>query len=151
MGRYLVIAHQTAGSPELLAKLCELAAEDGAAQFALLVPATPVPHLLTWVEGEAREVAQRSSGAATTRMEELGLVVSRTAVGDGSPLMAIEDELRERPERYDAIIVSTLPLGISKWLGFGLPRKVERRFGIRVIHVVSEGKPAEVGLRSVGE
>jgi len=84
-------------------------------------------------------------------MEETGIVVSRTAVGDGSPMVAIEDELRQSRERFDAIIVSTLPSGISKWLGLDLPRKVERKFGLPVIHVVSEGKSTEVGSRSAAK
>lgn len=110
----------------------------------VLVPATPIPHLLAWVEGEALEVAKRSAELAKGRMEEMGITVSRIAVGDGSPLVAIGDELRQHPERYDAIIVSTLPLGISKWLGLDLPRQVERKFGVPVIHVVSQMKPAEI-------
>jgi len=151
MAQYLVVAHQTAGSPELVSKARQLAVEDPNAQFVLLVPATPISHLLTWVEGEAREAAQRSAEAASSRMQEAGIAVSRTAVGDGSPMVAIEDELRQSRERFDAIIVSTLPLGISKWLGLDLPRKVERKFGLPVIHVVSEGKSAEGGSRSAAK
>jgi len=151
MAQYLMVAHQTAGSPELVSKARQLAVEDPNAQFVLLVPATPIPHLLTWVEGESREVAQRSAEAARRRMEEMGIVVSRTAVGDGSPMVAIEDELRQSRERFDAIIVSTLPSGISKWLGLDLPRKVERKFGLPVIHVLSEGKSTEVGSRSAAK
>jgi hypothetical protein len=144
MMRYLVVAHQTAASPELLSKLRELATGEPEAEFVVLVPATPIPHLLAWVEGEAVEVAQRSAELAKARMGEMGIAVSRTAVGDGSPLVAIEDQLRENPVRFDAIIVSTLPLGISKWLGLDLPHRVERKFGIPVIHVVSQMKPAEI-------
>jgi hypothetical protein len=144
MARYLVVAHQTAGSPELLSKLRELATGQPKAEFVILVPATPIPHLLAWVEGESLKVAQRSAELAKGRMEEMGLTVSRIAVGDGSPLVAIEDELRENPARFDAIIVSTLPLGTSKWLGLDLPHQVERKFGAPVIHVVSEVKPEEV-------
>jgi hypothetical protein len=128
-----------------------LVAEDPNAQFVLLVPATPISHLLTWVEGEAREVAQRSAEVAKKRMEETGIAVSRTAVGDGSPIVAIEDELRQSPERFDAIIVSTLPLGISKWLGLDLPHKAQRKFGLPVIHVVSQEKPADVESSSAAD
>ena len=151
MAQYLVVAHQTAGSPELVSKVRQLAVEDPSAGFVLLVPATPVSHLLTWVEGEAREVAQRSAEAARKRMEEAGVFVSRTTVGDGSPLVAIDDELRQSSERFDVIIVSTLPLGVSKWLGLDLPRQVERKSGLPVIHVVSEEKPAEAGSSSAAD
>lgn len=144
MARYLVVAHQTAATLELLSELRRLAAEEPT-EFVLLVPATPVRRLLTWVEGEAVEVARRTAELAKERMAEMGLAVSRTEVRDASPLVAIEDELREHPEGYDAIVVSTLPLGISRWLKLDLPHQVERRFGVPVKHVVSGVKPAEVG------
>jgi hypothetical protein len=144
MVRYLVVAHQTAATPELLSKLRELATGQPKAEFVVLVPATPIPHLLAWVEGEALEVAKRSAELAKGRMEEMGITVSRTAVGDGSPLVAIGDELRQHPEHYDAIIISTLPLGVSRWLGLDLPHQAGRKFHVPVIHVVSEVKPDEV-------
>ena len=52
MSNYLVVAHQTATSPELLRRASEIADRDSGALFTLLVPATPVVHLLTWEEGE---------------------------------------------------------------------------------------------------
>jgi hypothetical protein len=127
--------------------MSELAAKEPT-EFVLLVPATPIGSLLTWVEGAALEVARRTAQLARTEMEEMGLPVSRTEVGDGSPLVAIADELREHPEPYDAIIVSTLPLGVSKWLKLDLPHQVERKFALPVIHVVGEAKAAEVGSSS---
>lgn len=145
MARYLVVAHQTAASPELLSKLRQLAAEDPSAEFVLLVPATPISHLLTWVEGEAAEIAGRTAELAQRQTDEIGAAVIRTVVGDGSPLVATGDELRQHPEGYDAIIISTLPLGVSRWLGLDLPHQAGRKFGVPVIHVVSEVKPEEVG------
>jgi len=144
MSRYLVVAHQTAATPGLLSKLRQLAGEDSNAKFVLLVPATPIPHLLTWVEGEAVEVARRAAELAAEQMEKFGIAVRRTEVGDGSPLVAIEDELREHPGAYDAIVLSTLPLGVSRWLKLDLPHQVKRKFGLPVVHVVSEVERAEV-------
>ncbi len=62
MAQYLMVAHQTAGSPAMVSKARQLAVEDPNAEFVLLVPATPIPHLLTWVEGESREVAHPDVG-----------------------------------------------------------------------------------------
>ncbi len=142
MALYLVVAHQTAASPELIGRVREIAVEDAAAEFAILVPATPVAHQLTWVEGEAQAVAQRAAENAREEFGRAGAKVVRTATGDPSPMEAISDDLRDFPEAYEAIIVSTFAPGISRWLGLDLPRQVERRFGRPVIHVVANRKAA---------
>lgn len=143
MARYLVVAHQTASSPELLDKLKELARDDGKATFVLLVPATPVRHLLTGTtEGESLEVARRAGETAWKLLDENGLKVLRVAVGDAVPLRAVQDDLREHPDSYDAIVVSTFPLGVSRWLGLDVLHQMRRRFEIPVIHVVAEARTA---------
>jgi hypothetical protein len=114
MGKYLVVAYQTASSPELLERLKEIASEDAKTEFALLVPATPVGHLVSWSEGEARSAAQRAGEQAKDLSERNGLNLSRIAVGDEAPVIAVQDDLRDNPTHYDGIIVSTLPLGISR-------------------------------------
>ena len=137
MSRYLVVAHQTAGSPEMVECVHEIVASDPAAEFVLLVPATPVSHLLLWEEGETLEVAWRRAGIAMARLREAGVQVVAARVGDGSPLQAIADELTQYPG-YDAIVISTLRPGVSRWLGMDLPGRVASEFSIRVIHVVAE-------------
>jgi hypothetical protein len=43
---------------------------------------------------------------------------------------------------YDEVIVSTLPVKVSKWLKLDLPHRVERGTGLPVTHVVArEPKP----------
>lgn len=138
MNRYLVVAHQTATSPELLNRLCDLAAFDPLAAFTILVPATPVTHLLVWEEGETQQVAQIRGEEAKALFESSGLNVSGTAVGDGSPVLAIGDELRRCPHRYHAIVLSTLPPGISRWLRLDAHNQAERKFNLPVIHVVAQ-------------
>lgn len=142
MARYLVVAHQTAESPELIEKVRALATSDPAAEFVLLVPATPIAHLLTWVEGEAVEVAAKTAEAARARLEGAGARVVRTAVGDASPLQAIEDELMAHPGQYDAIVFCTFPPGLSRWLRLDLPHQAERRFVLPIIHVMAEVRTA---------
>ena len=140
MSRYLVVMHPTALSPELKRKVSSLVAEDPAAEFAVLVPEAPgVP--VTW-EGETVDVARQRAEAAKTLLEETaGARVFRTAVGAPEPLQAISDELRVHPG-YDVLVICTLPPGVSRWLKLDLVHRAERKFGLRVIHVVAQA-PAQ--------
>jgi len=136
MSRYLVVTHQTALSPDLQRTVRTLVAEDPAAEFAVLVPEAPgVP--TTW-EGETVDVAGQRAEAAKSLLEETARArVVRTAVGAPDPLQAITDELLARPG-YDALVICTLPPGISRWLKLDLVHRAGRKFGLRVIHVVAE-------------
>ena len=136
MSRYLVVTHQTALSPALQRQVRALVAEDPAAEFAVLVPEAPGPPL-TW-EGETVDVATQRAEAARTLLEEKAQArVVRTAVGAPEPLQAIADELRAQPG-YDTLVICTLPPGVSRWLKLDLVHRAERKFGLRVIHVVAE-------------
>ena len=140
MSNYLVVAHQTATSPELLQRLTELATGDRQAAFTLLVPATPVVHLLVpyVTRGESREIAAKRAAEANDLFQRNGLNVVGTTVGHSSPLRAIGDALRERPREWDAIILSTLPPGISRWLRLDVYKQAERKFNLPVIHVFAQ-------------
>jgi len=49
------------------------------------------------------------------------------------------------PARYDEIIVSTLPTGVSRWLQIDLPRQVAKLTDAPVAHVVAkERRPTAV-------
>jgi hypothetical protein len=136
MSKYLIVTHQTALSPDLQHRVRALVAEDAAAEFAILVPEAPgVP--LTW-EGETVDVASQRAEAAKTALEETARArVFRTATGAQDPLQAISDELRMHPG-YDTLVICTLPPGISRWLKLDLVHRAERKFGLRVVHVVAE-------------
>ncbi len=141
MSRYLVVTHQTALSSELQRKVRALIAEDPAAEFAVLVPEAP-GSTFTW-EGETVDVARQRAEAARTLLEETAHArVLRAAVGAPEPLQAIDDELRGHPG-YDTLVICTLPPGISRWLKLDLVHRAERKFGLRVIHVVAEA-PVQV-------
>jgi len=58
-------------------------------------------------------------------------------VGDSEPLMAIQDALTAGD--YDEIIISTLPLGISRWLRLDVISKA-RALGPPVSHVLAPSK-----------
>lgn len=136
MARYLILANQTAASPELTEVIREIVAKNPDAEFALLVPATPVEDLLDWQEGDAETVATRTAQAAKDHLERAGAKVARTEVGDASPIKAIETVLETHQAKYDEIIISTLPLQRSRWVALDQPRRIERRFNIPVRHVV---------------
>jgi hypothetical protein len=48
MPRFLVLANQTAASPELTTAVRDIIKRDAHTEFVLLVPATPVEDLLDW-------------------------------------------------------------------------------------------------------
>jgi hypothetical protein len=123
----LVVANITATSDELLSALCERAARDRC-DFTLVVPAPGVGP-------EGREAAERMLVAALERMRAEGLRVEGK-VGEHDPLAAIADVWD--PTRFDEVVISTLPTGVSRWLQVDLPHRAERVTGVQVTHVVAE-------------
>ncbi|HLQ35591.1 MAG TPA: hypothetical protein VK457_23130 [Chloroflexota bacterium] len=147
MARYLVIAHQTAESPELLERLRGLAASDSRAEFVLLVPATPVCNMWVCDELETARTARRRAAAAEDRMKREGLRLVAARVGDADPIDTLRDELR-RDDSYDKIVISTLPPGVSRWLKMDvLARAARLRPGREVISVVAGSVPEPVQAR----
>jgi hypothetical protein len=131
--RVLVVANRTAESPELLDAL-RTRTMQGPCQFTLLVPSTP--HGLTWaadMHGGSEEAEGHRAGFLQ-ELRDAGLNVVEAKVGDPDPLAAIQDECNFH--EYDELIVSTLPLHISKWLKVDLPSKAKAATGLPVQHVV---------------
>lgn len=142
MAHYLVVAHQTASSPLLLDRAGEIARDDADAVFTLLVPETHIGHRFTCDEVQTREVARQRGREAHSAFERAGMRVRDVVVGDPSPVLAIEDELRARPGIYDAIVLSTLPRRTSRWLRLDVPERVAAKFSLPVLHVVEGGEGA---------
>jgi hypothetical protein len=137
MASVLVVANRTAESPELLDAL-RARAVHGPCEFTLLVPSTA--HGLAWAADPdaGHEEAERHRNAFVDELREEGLNVVEAKVGDPDPLAAIQDECNFG--QYDELIVSTLPLRLSKWLHLDLPRKAGAATGLPVTHVIgSEG------------
>ena len=130
--RVLVVANRTAESPELREALKKRAAE-GECEFTLLVPSTP--HGLAWAAnmhaGEEEAEEHREGFLAGLRDEGLNVVEAK--VGDSDPLAAVSDECNT--SSYDELIVSTLPVHVSKWLKLDLPHKAGHATGLPVTHV----------------
>jgi hypothetical protein len=121
MRSYLVVGNETLDSPELADTIAERVA-SGPATFHVVVPATPVQRGLTWDEDEARAAASERLTAAIARLGVTGATVSGE-IGHRDPIVATEDALRER--EVDEVILSTLPPGISRWLGQDVPTRLK--------------------------
>jgi hypothetical protein len=133
----LVVANRTAESPELLDAL-RTRATQGPSEFTLLVPATPqgVAWAADMFAGE--EEAEQHRRAFVDELREEGLPVADAKVGDPDPLAAVMDECNQHG--YDELIISTLPLHLSKWLRVDFPSKAKAATGLPVTHVVARGR-----------
>lgn len=122
----LVVANVTATSDELLAEL-EARAQREPARFTLIVPATPF--------GGGRAAAETKVFEAIDRLRAAGLEADG-AVGNSDPVVAVIEAWD--PRSYDEIVVSTLPMKLSKWMHAGLPERISKLTGARVTHLVSQ-------------
>jgi hypothetical protein len=143
--RILVIANETVGGEELRT-LLERKAEGVAEEMLLVCPALN-SRVRTWTSDEdpARAEAQSRLDASLARLGEAGVSV-RGEIGDGDPLQALEDALREFPA--DEIVVSTHPPGRSHWLEQGVVEQARHRYDVPVTHVVVDLDSA-AGVRSL--
>lgn len=151
MKRYLVVANQTLGGEDLLNAVRERAA-SGPAHFHVLVPDTaakdqaslaagglgagaggqagsvfvaPINPDVTDEPGHATRVARQRLREMLHQITELDADVTGE-IGPPDPYEAIKQELEDR--QFDEIILSTLPSGLSRWLGMDLPHRVGRLF-----------------------
>jgi hypothetical protein len=143
--RVLVVANRTVDSSELIAALRQRAARSPSS-FTLLVPA--VPRGLSWavdMKAGGPEAELRARTGAL-HMRSCGLEVEAVTVGDPDPLAAVGDALLTH--RFDEVIVSTLPHGISQWLRLSLPQRLRRLTDLPVVHVTAHPHPVRRGSRS---
>jgi GABA permease len=131
--KILVIANETVGGEELFT-LLGTKAEDVDEEMLLICPALN-SRVRTWTSDEdpARADAQDRLDASLARLATAG-VSARGEIGDGDPLQALEDALREFPA--DEIVVSTHPPGRSHWLEQGVVEQARHRYDVPVTHVV---------------
>ncbi len=134
MRSYLVVGNQTLGSATLAAAIAERV-NQGPSSFHVVVPAAPVQRGLTWNEEEARQVASERLEAMLTRLRALGVEVSGE-IGARDPIEAVEDAIRGRS--VDEILLSTLPAGISRWLGQDVPTRLKGSVAVPVVTLTAE-------------
>jgi hypothetical protein len=140
MGTYLVVAHRTLVEDHLLDHVRDLCREGGC-RFHLVVPVThPRDH--AWTDGEVTAAAQRKLDEGMAAFGAAGAEVTGE-VGDANPVYAVATALRaHRDEDWDGIIVSTLPPGVSRWLGLDAVSRITREFDLPVTHLVAAAAPA---------
>jgi hypothetical protein len=132
----LVVAHQTAANSALLEAVHERA-QQGPARFHMVVPRQPhgMHKVVDPIEAGENEANAVLDDALPKLSEAAGQEVTGE-VGDPEPLMAIQDAVNLGG--YDEIIISTLPLGVSRWLKLDLISKA-RGLGLPVTHVLAPG------------
>lgn len=128
----LVVANVTAASEDLLQALVARAQREPST-FTLVVPATPF--------GGGREAALAKLSEALGQFRDAGLEADGT-VGPADPIVAVTDVWD--PKRHDEIVVSTLPLTLSKWMHAGLPERIAKLTDAPVTHVVSQPAKREL-------
>jgi hypothetical protein len=135
----LIVARRTADSPQLLDAVARRARE-GPCNFTLLVPAYPSgPYRLDGGFDPGQRAAERRIAAAVPLLSRAAGAEVVAVVGAGEPLVAVRDALAVMG--FDEVIVSMLPVGASRWLKLGLPRKI-RALGVPVTEVLSAEEPA---------
>jgi hypothetical protein len=130
----LVVATRTAASPELAARLSEIAA-DGGTDGHLFIIVVPQPGGHGGAAAEAREHLD----AALARLRDAGLYVAGL-VGDPDPFTATMNALQFF--RVSRVVISTLPQTKSGWLRSDLIERVRRYAACPVEHVVATSSDA---------
>jgi nucleotide-binding universal stress UspA family protein len=144
--KVLVVANQTVFGSPLRDAMTSIRSRSPAV-FVLLVPATPRPDSLVWEESEVWRETEAYVQKAVAALRASGADVSGR-VGAGRPYEAVMDLLRE--EKFDEVIISTLPSPVSVWLGIDLPNRVRRDSGLPVTHVVFDPSEAADGRTHPG-
>ena len=139
MRRYLVVANRTLGGEHLTGKV-QRCLEEGPCSFYVLVPATMPPDHFTATEAAARTAGTARLEDALARFRDMGAADVDGEVGDHRAIDAVGDVLRHR--EFDEIIISTFPVGVSRWLKQDLPHRVERLSHLPVTHIVADREPA---------
>jgi hypothetical protein len=146
MRSYLVVAHRTLVDDHVLDHVRTLSAEgdgEGDAEFHLVVPVRhPRDH--AWTDGEVEAAARQRLDEGLEAFQAAGVEVTGE-VGDANPVYAVGAAMRGRPDvTWTAIVVSTLPRGVSRWLGLDVVSRIEREYELPVTHL--EAAPARADV-----
>jgi hypothetical protein len=126
MRNVLIVANRTAATPPLIAEVRRRASE-GPCRFTLLVPR---PY---W-DADTEESAITLELAIPLLEEAAGAQIEGL-VGGEDPFLAVSAALEA--DRYDEVIISTLPARVSHWLHIDLPTRV-RRLGLPVTVITAK-------------
>jgi hypothetical protein len=127
----LVLANQTAASPELLDRLKALA-EEGPHRFIVVVPQGSG-------RGDVVSDARARLGRLLDSLHEAGIVAAGM-IGDPDPYTAAMNA--DQYFHLSQIVISTLPEGSSQWMADKLVDRVQAATNKPVEHIESSPAPA---------
>jgi len=137
--RVLVVAHRTAATPALLDAVAERA-KSGPVEFTLLVPRSPHGlHRLVDPEDTTDNEAEAVLELALPLLETPAGAHVEGKIGGHNPYEAVSDAVNI--DGYDEIIISTLPVRVSRWLHTDLPSKL-KVLGLPITTVIAPGARA---------
>jgi GABA permease len=125
---YLFVANQTLGGSALMSVVAERAKMEEAS-IHIVVPATAPADEYPPTFGTAIGNARRRLSEALDRLRAVGLPATGE-VGPADPMDAIGRALLGH--HYTALVISTLPAGVSRWLHLDLPHRAARQFNLPV-------------------
>ena len=145
MASFLVVANKTLGGAGLAARLRQVIEKSPSASFVVVVPfSAPVPvdaggamGGIAVIDLETEEYLESTArGRLDTLLEWLRSagVSARGEVVRGDPVAAMERVAQS--EKFDEIIISTLPERLSQWLRIDLVHRAARKFSIPISTVV---------------
>src|SRR3712207_5594226 len=128
----LVVANQTAASPELVSRLKELA-EEGSRRFIIVVPQDHG-------EGTAVRAARSRLRTLLASLEDAG-VVAAGMIGDPDPYTATMNAVQFF--HISEIVISTLPETASRWVADKLVERVQKATSKPVEHIAASAETVE--------
>ena len=135
MRSYLIVGNETLAGEALTQAITDRLA-DGPMRARVVVALTRIGGRLTWDEEESMRVAVERLDATLERLRALGIEADGE-IGDRDPILAVKDAMRGR--EIDEVILSTLPVGVSRWLGADVPGRLSDAVTVPVTVVTQRG------------
>ena len=151
MSRYLLLCCNVDESPELVSSAQELWRREPAAEFVLLVPATPLPAIDSLFSPHATptRLARHRAQVMRDRLTSAGIPPAATRLGNRDPLRAVEDALRFSD--YAAVVVGCPAHPLKHRLHRDLACRLARRFpATRIIHATGSTEAGELAPSNLG-
>ncbi len=144
MSRYLIVANRALGGVALLDEV-QRSVRAGRRECHILVPAERP--IVDGAVDASVDPAEDRLDAEAARLTAIGAVVTGEVV-DGDAVVEVEGILAG--ERFDEVLVSTMPGGLSNWLPRGLLTRVRELVDVPVLHLSAPaGLPARMTARAV--
>jgi flavin-binding protein dodecin len=147
MGSVLVVANQTLGGTALVAHLRRVIEKDPTVRFVVIVPvAAPVLDVggamgamsgVTVIDPALQDhlgdLARDRLRVVLAWLRDAGVEAEGSVVGD--PMVAMDAAVASRT--FDEIVISTLPVRVSRWLRQDLAHRAARRFPVPVTTITA--------------